>query len=159
MNPLAWLISLVLPACGYSGAQGLPTPPVMDMAHITRPASPNTALAGPEGFSPQPDIVTPAYRLSPNRLLTIVRKVADAEPRTFIAGAYPDAGQVHYVVRSAVLNFPDLVTAQVNPVGESGSRLILYSRSVYGYGDLGVNRRRLAAWLSAINADIPSSER
>jgi len=57
MNPFAWLVSLALPACGFPAPQGLPTPPVMDAAHIVRPVTPNIVLAVPAGFSPAPDIV------------------------------------------------------------------------------------------------------
>ena len=67
MNPVAWLVGLVLPACGFPGAQGLPPPPLMDTAHIERPSSPNTALAAPDGFSPKPDIVTPIYKVPAGR--------------------------------------------------------------------------------------------
>jgi uncharacterized protein (DUF1499 family) len=35
--------------------------------------------------------------------------------------------------------------------------LILGSRSVYGYGDFGVNRGRLKAWLAALGAALPRS--
>ena len=52
MNPLAWLIGLVMPACGFPAGDGLPTPPVMDVAHIVRPSSPNTALGRAAGLSP-----------------------------------------------------------------------------------------------------------
>jgi uncharacterized protein (DUF1499 family) len=58
------------------------------------------------------------------------------------------------VARSAVFNFPDLVTVQVVAQGENASTLVLYSRSVYGHSDLGVNRRRLRAWLDALNTVI-----
>ena len=58
------------------------------------------------------------------------------------------------MVRSAVFNFPDLVTAQTNDVGPDSSTLVLYSRSVYGYSDLGVNRQRLNAWLAALQSKI-----
>jgi uncharacterized protein (DUF1499 family) len=61
------------------------------------------------------------------------------------------------VVRSAVFNFPDLVTAQVAPDGENASTLILYSRSVYGRSDFGVNRKRLLSWLAAFDASLPPS--
>jgi uncharacterized protein (DUF1499 family) len=42
---------------------------------------------------------------------------------------------------------------QVTP--ESG--LILWSRSIYGRSDFGVNRARLAAWLAALDAALPPS--
>ncbi|HYZ20970.1 MAG TPA: DUF1499 domain-containing protein [Rhodopila sp.] len=159
MTPLAWIVGLVLPACGYSGVQGLPTPQWMDTAHIVRPSSPNTSLAAPAGFDPTPDIPTPPYKAAPDRLFIVVRQAAASQPRTYEAAVFPDRLQAHYVARTALLNFPDLVTAQVQPNGAGGSTLILYSRSVYGYGDLGVNHRRVVAWLTAIDSHFPSSER
>ena len=157
MNPLAWLIGLALPACGFPAAEGLPTPPLMDVAHIERPSSPNTALAAPTGFSPPPDIATPHYNLPPDGLFALVQSVAADQPRTWQAALYTGPLQVHYVARSAVCNFPDLIMAQVQKDGADGSRLILYSRSVYGESDLGVNRKRVETWLAALQTKLPSS--
>jgi uncharacterized protein (DUF1499 family) len=160
MNPIAWLVSLALPACGFPAAQGLPTPPLMDVGQIVRPASPNTALAAPAGFSPTPDIVTPAYKISADRLFGVVQSVAAEQPRTFQAAIYPDQHQAHYVARSAVFNFPDLIMVQVRAETKDSSDVIVYSRSVYGESDLGVNRKRVQAWLAAIDTKLPpSSER
>jgi uncharacterized protein (DUF1499 family) len=157
MNPIAWLIGLVLPACGFPAAEGLPTPPRMDVAHIVRPATPNTALAAPEGFDPPPDIVTPPYPVPADRLFALVDEVAGSQPRTFQAAEYPGDLQAHYVARSAVFNFPDLIMVQVVKAGPDRSGLIVYSRSVYGHSDLGVNRKRVEAWLAALKTKIPSS--
>jgi hypothetical protein len=160
MTPLAWLLGLVLPACGATGAQGLPVPPPMDITHIERPASPNTALAAPDGFNPPPDLTTPVYPVPAAQLFASVQTMAEAEPRTFLAADYPDRLQAHYVVRSAVFNFPDLMTVQVSAEGTDTSRLVLYSRSVYGHSDLGVNRKRLDAWLVALQSSLtPARER
>ena len=41
--------------------------------------------------------------------------------------------------------------------GEAESALILYSRSVYGRSDFGVNRKRLLSWLAALDGSLPSS--
>ncbi|HEY7576395.1 MAG TPA: DUF1499 domain-containing protein [Acetobacteraceae bacterium] len=158
MTPLAWLLGFVLPACGASGAAGLPPPVLMDMAHIARPASPNSALAAPAGSTPAPDLVTPRYPLAASRLYALVVAVAKRQPRTFVAAEYPAERQVHFVARSAVLNFPDLITAQVAEAAPAGSTLVLYSRSVYGYSDLGVNRRRLGMWLAAVQSEINRSD-
>jgi uncharacterized protein (DUF1499 family) len=160
MNPLAWLVSLALPACGFPAAQGLPTPPVMDIAHIVRLSSPNTALAAPAGFSPAPDIVTGTYAIPAEKLFALVQTVAAAQPNTFQAALYPEQLQVHYVARSSVFNFPDLIMVQVRPETADTSDLILYSRSVYGQSDFGVNRKRAEAWLGALKLKLPpSSER
>ena len=121
MNPLAWLIGLILPACGFPAAEGLPTPPPMDTAQIVRPASPNTALAAPEGFNPPPDIVTPAYPVQADRLFAVIQAVAAGQPRTYQAALYPDRLQAHYVARSAVFNFPDLIMVQVTKADADSS--------------------------------------
>jgi hypothetical protein len=157
MTLFAWLLGFVLPACGAPGAQGLPVPPPMDMAHIVRPANPNTALAAPAGFTPPPDLPTPVYPVPAARLYATVQKMAVAQPRTYVAASYPDRLQVHYVVRSAVFNFPDLVAVQVTPDGADSSLLVLYSRSIYGRSDLGVNRKRLEAWLASLQSALASS--
>ena len=157
MTPLAWLLGLFLPACGATGAAGLPPPRVLDFSHLVRPASPNTALAAPAGFSPRPDLRTPVYPLPAPVLLARISAVAAAEPRTWPAGSFPAAGQADWVARSAVWNFPDLITAAVRADGSHHSTLILWSRSVYGYSDLGVNRARLRAWLAALAATLPPS--
>lgn len=154
MTPFAWILGLFLPACGVSGAGGLPVPQPMDMTAITRPASPNTALAAPAGFTPPPDLTTPRYDLPADRLFAALQATAAVQPRVYQATLYPDRLQVHFVVRTAVLNFPDLVAAQVLPDGDAHSTLVLYSRSVYGYSDLGTNRQRLTAWLAALNETL-----
>jgi uncharacterized protein (DUF1499 family) len=158
MFPFAWLIGLALPACAATGAGGLPVPPPMDLARIERPASPNTALAAPavpgKNAATAPDIVTPTYNVPATRLFAAIHAVAAAQPRTFLAADYPDRLQDHWVARSAVFNFPDLVTVQVVAQGENASTLVLYSRSVYGHSDLGVNQRRLRTWLAALNTMI-----
>jgi uncharacterized protein (DUF1499 family) len=153
MRVFALLLGLALPGCSGNGPEGLAVPPPLDMATLERPSSPNTALAAPEGFRPPPDIVTRRYSAPPAELYSALRRVALAQPRTWQQVAYDDRMQAHFVARSAMFNFPDLIAAQVNPDGT----LILWSRSVYGRGDFGVNRKRLQAWLAALDAAIPAS--
>jgi len=143
-----------MPACGAEGVRGLPVPPPMDMAAIVRPASPNTALAAPSGFSPAPDIATPSFPVPPARLYAAIRAVAAAQARTFPAANYDERRQAHYVVRSALLNFPDLVTVAVSGQTDGPSTLVLYSRSVYGHSDFGANRKRVEAWLAALSVAL-----
>ncbi len=154
MRLLPVLLGLLLPACSGEGAGGLPVPPPMRLAGLERPASPNTALAAPPGFQPHPDIVTRVYMVPADALYSAIRAVAAAQPRTYLAASYDDRRQAHYVVRSAVFNFPDLVTVEVG----GDSTLVLWSRSVYGRSDLGVNARRLTAWLAALDAALPASK-
>jgi uncharacterized protein (DUF1499 family) len=150
VTALAWLLGLVLPACGAEGAAGLPVPPLMDMTRIERPSSPNTFLAGPEGMTPKPDQVIPEQNQTAADLYQKARALFSGEPRTYVAAEFPGQMQIHYVVRSAMLNFPDLVTVQVNASGEGRSTMVIWSRSYYGQSDFGVNRDRTKAWLAAL---------
>ena len=156
MNPLAWLVGLLLPACAFSGAAGIPVPASLDFSHIQRPASPNTALAAPIGFLPTPDIVTRSYNLPAPQLYTALGDVAAAQTRVFPLAAYPEHGQVFWVARSAVFNFPDVISAEIRAETPQTSTLVLYSRSIYGSSDLGVNRGRLLAWIAALDARLPA---
>jgi hypothetical protein len=150
LTVLAWIIGFLLPACGAEGATGLPAPMLMDMAKIERPATPNTFLAGPAGMLPAPDDVTGEQNLPASVLYEKARVLFDAQPRTFVAAEYPAQFQIHYVVRSKLMNYPDLVTVQVNATGADRSTLAIWSRSVYGRSDFGVNRDRTKSWLAAL---------
>jgi uncharacterized protein (DUF1499 family) len=131
----------------------------MDVTHIVRPSSPNTALAAPAGFSPAPDIVTPVYHLPAGQLFALAQAVASGQPNTFTAATFAGQLQAHYVARSAVFNFPDLIAVQVRQETPDTSDLFLWSRSVYGESDLGVNRKRLQAWLGALDQKLPPSSK
>ena len=158
MSVAGWLLGFVLPLCATPGAQGIPVPVApASLRAIVRPGSPNHALAAPTGFSPAPDVVTPAYAVPPAALLAAIDAVALSQPRVFALAAVADAPlRRDYVARSAVFNFPDLVAVEVLPQGD-GAGLVLWSRSVYGRSDLGANRRRLAVWLAALDARLAAA--
>ena len=142
-------LSLALAACG-SGVEGITAPPPIDMAHLERPETPNTALAAPDGFTPTPDIITPVYNRPADDLYAAVIEMAKRQERTYLLKRYDDRRQAHFVARSTPLGFPDLIAVQVLEDGPGRSRLVIWSRSVYGYSDFGVNRKRVARWLAAV---------
>lgn len=151
MKLLAPVLGRVLPACAGTGEAGLPVPPPGALANLQRPRSPNSALAGPADFRPEPDIVLPLHAVPPARLFAALRAVAAAQPRTYLQASYDDRLEAHWVARSAALNFPDLIVAEVSPRGNDAGALILYSRSRYGFSDFGVNRKRLISWIAALD--------
>ena len=65
------------------------------------------------------------------------------------AGLYDD-----FVVRSALFGFPDYVSVKFLDVKGGKSTLAIYSRSVYGRSDLGVNRARTLAWMALVNSSV-----
>ena len=55
-----------------------------------------------------------------------------------------------FVQVTRLMRYPDTVDLEVIPVGENQSTLALYSRSLVGRKDFGVNRARLQRWLAAV---------
>ncbi len=60
---------------------------------------------------------------------------------TLLAGDFGD-GFVTVVVRTPLIGYPDYVSVRITEEG-GGSRVTLYSRSRFGYSDLGANKTRV----------------
>ena len=144
------LLGTVYPACATEAAAGLPMPAPIDFNTLARPRPRNSALAAPPGMHLLPDIVTRRREMPPRRLFEALTRVALAQPGTTLHAEFADRLQAHFVARSRRCNFPDLVAVQVTP----DAMPALYSRSVHGRSDLGANRRRLVAWLTALDAAL-----
>ena len=84
----------------------------------------------------------------------VLRRIGERFPRTFPLAEWPERRQAQWVERSALFNFPDVIAAELSegPGGEAG--LFLYSRSLFGWSDLGVNRRRVQAWVEAFGTAL-----
>lgn len=122
----------------------------VDPAEVARTGKPNDYLVAPDGATAaRPDRPSPVWPLNPQALLARLDRLALAEARTERVAGSPEDEAVTYVVRSAVFGFPDYVSVRaVDAPG--GAQLILWSRSRYGYADLGVNRARAERWLAAL---------
>lgn len=164
MSPIARVLGLALPACGAAGAGGVALPPA-DLATLRRSGKPNSALAAPAGFRPaagrDAEITTRRYPVPAATLLAALRRVAAGRARCYDLpnpGAPP--GRADWVARSAVCNWPDIISAQATDDPAAGtapaSTLILHSHSVYGYSDFGVNAARVRAWLAALDDALAS---
>ena len=129
-----------------------------DISDIRRPTSPNTCLAGPAGFVPAPDLQTQHYDLAPERLLAAMQGVVMAQPRVTALADDPQRLRADYIVRSRVFGFPDIVLMQALPAGNGQSDLVLYSYSLKGYYDFGVNRARVRALLTALDGALARSK-
>jgi uncharacterized protein (DUF1499 family) len=146
------LAAVPLSAMFQSGGGGLPPAEPLDFATLERPSSPNTCLGAPPGF-PRADLALPPLPADGETAWRALLALGDRFPRTTRLAAWPEQQQAQWVVRSAVLNFPDIMVAEVTG-GPAGSGLFLYSRSLFGYSDFGVNRRRVEAWAAALHAAL-----
>lgn len=73
--------------------------------------------------------------------------IARATPRTEVLAGSVEEGMVTYVTRSAFWGFPDYTTVQ-----QRGDDLLIHGRLRYGTSDMGVNRKRVDGWISALRS-------
>jgi uncharacterized protein (DUF1499 family) len=127
----------------------------VDFTTLVRPSSPNTYLICPKDrCTAAPDEDGPIYAVPPAQLFERARTLLAAEPRTELVQDQPEALRLVLVQRSAFFRFPDTITLQVFPLPDGDATLAIYSQSNYGYGDFGVNKDRVRAWIGLIDAQI-----
>ncbi len=129
----------------------------MDFQTLRLTAKPNQYLVAPAGLCAQakPHLAAPEFAIAPAALRAAFRNVALAQPRVVQTGADEATLTDTYVQRSAFLGFPDTITVRFLTAGTGRSSLAIYSRSRYGYSDLGVNKARIDAWLRDLASKCP----
>jgi uncharacterized protein (DUF1499 family) len=133
----------------------------VDFASLERKASPNQYLVAPGGLTPraEPDAASPVFAVPPDGLRDAFLTVAAEAPRTKLLNRSADGLHLTLVQRSALLRFPDYIDVAVQPApggNGDGSTIAIYSRSRFGYSDLGVNRKRVEDWMAALKTKAAS---
>lgn len=120
---------------------------------VTPPSTPNWALAAPATTASlqHATLSAPHVQAEPLALIEALDAVALGEPRTERIDDGADPLWRSYRQRSALFGFPDLISVRAVST-EQGASLHVFSRSVYGYSDLGVNGKRVSRWLDAAAA-------
>ena len=113
----------------------------------------------PRGWPGPADAASPVFPIDATRLWRAWMVFAASQPRMVLRAQDEHDRRSLHVQRSPVLRFPDLVRAEVVPLGSQSSSLILDSRSRFGGWDLGVNRRRIARWLHDLQQATGSCSR
>lgn len=132
-----------------------------DMGSVTfetlaRSRTPNDALACPPGLcAAAADITPPGFAIAAPDLRRAFATVIAAEPRITVVETDDAALADRYVQRSRLLGFPDTIVVRFLELPDGRSTLALYSRSLIGHGDMGVNRARIERWLAALAALVP----
>jgi uncharacterized protein (DUF1499 family) len=132
------------------GAAGLEEAQPLEFASLVLPRSPNTCLATPAWHPGFKHLETPIYPVSTGRLFEVLGQVAAEFPRTYPRGSWPERNQAQWVERSQIMNYPDIIMAEVVAAPTGGAGLFLYSHSLFGWSDMGVNRARVDRWLAAL---------
>ena len=135
------------------GPSGLGPATPIEFDTLALPASPNTCLVGPPDYAGPKHLTQPAYAVAPEHLAATLQRLAAGFPRTWALAAWPERGQWQWVERTPLMNYPDIIAAEIRP-HPAGAALLLYSRSLFGWSDLGVNQARVQRWLAALAAAL-----
>ncbi len=123
----------------------------VDFASLQLTENPNQYLMCPIGICTAPAHAESAlYDMSMEDLRARWEAVLAGEPRVVVLERDRIGQQIDYVHRSARFRFPDVITVRFIALPEDRSTIAIYSRSVYGKSDFGVNRERIEAWVKAL---------
>lgn len=79
--------------------------------------------------------------------LARLHEIALATPRTLVLAGSVEEGMITYVSRSAVFRFPDYIS-----VSQKDGQIMIHSRLRFGKRDLGVNAKRIDAWIAELKS-------
>ncbi len=114
--------------------------------------NPNQFLVcSPSICNADPHADSPVFDVSVDELRERWHEVIASQPRMEVLVADQERDHFEYVQRSARFRFPDIIVVRFISVSPSQSTLAIYSRSVYGKSDFGLNRERIEAWLRILH--------
>ncbi len=130
----------------------------IDFAELKRRPSRDDALACPPEFlcSAKVDLVIAPVPISAAALVARIKQLPTLEPRTVMVGENDTDLRYVLVQRSALLDLPDTINIAIQPLDAAHAAIAIYSRSRYGFGDLGVNRARVQRWLDLLGVAVVS---
>lgn len=154
MSPRPAAFASLLGAIGLSACAGAPDldAPWLDFSALSRPSSPNTALACDPSLCPvaEADLAPLSVSVSPEAALEAFQSLL---PEAQIRREPNGDIRARYVAVTALFRFKDDVDLLIRPE-ETGAVIAAYSRSRVGYSDLGANKSRLetlfADWRAAL---------
>jgi len=127
----------------------------IDFSTLKRGPNPNQYLVCPPHLcTAATDASSPVYDVSQDALKKAWLAIMAKQPRTVQIGVSSDASQYDFIQRSEWVRFPDTITVKFIALPTGQSTLAIYSRSHYGYSDLGVNRKRIEDWLKRLDQHL-----
>ena len=129
----------------------------LDFGFLRLTSRPNQFLVAPKGLTQAaPHEESPVFAVAFERLCNAFAAMIEGQPRVEVRVRSEDGRRWELVQRSRLFRFADDVSVRFidNGNGNGTATLAIYSRSRLGYGDLGVNRRRVQRWLALLQAEL-----
>ena len=129
----------------------------LDFARFRKIARPNQFLALPGSFTSvqRPDATVGTFQASVEQVRDAWLEIVRGEAR--VSGIRQSDGQIEAIQRTALVGFPDWITAQPVDLGGGQASICVFSRSKFGIRDFGVNEKRGLSWLAQLASKLPPS--
>ena len=114
------------------------------------PSTPNSSRVVPAGSDVVADGAAPVFETSTQDLAAAFDRVARESGSVDVVGGSPEGCFVTYVQPSSLFAFPDYISVKFIEIDADTSTLAVFSRSRLGKSDLGVNKKRVTAWLDQL---------
>ena len=126
----------------------------LDFARFRKINRPNQFLALPASFISiqRADATVGTFNASLDQMRDAWLEILRGEPR--VSGIRQSDGQIEAIQRTALVGFPDWITAQPIDLGQGQASICVFSRSKFGIRDMGVNEKRGLNWLAQLAAKL-----
>jgi uncharacterized protein (DUF1499 family) len=127
----------------------------LDFARFKKIARPNQFLALPGSFTAaqRADATVGLFNASVDQVRDAWLEILRGAPR--VSAIRQSDGQIEAIQRTALVGFPDWITAQPVDLGNGHASICVFSRSKFGIRDFGVNEKRGLDWLAQLAAKLP----
>lgn len=152
------LACLLLTSCVGKLEPGSVSPTgIPDPITVARTGRPNDWLICRSGTcKAEPSEAARIYPVPADGLWAAWRAVLAEQPDVTVIAADESRQLIMVQDRTPVFRFVDTITIRILPLEQGASTFAAYSRSEIGYSDTGMNRRRLRAWVVALEQRLDS---
>ena len=125
----------------------------IDPITVVRPPSPNTYFVAPQSLvEAQVDLEAPVYILPAAKVAQAFYDYVLTQPNTMPVEGGVESLWLTFVQRTPALKMPDYISVKFIELEGGKSTIAIYSRSRFGYGDMGANKARITAWLQSLSS-------
>ena len=129
----------------------------LDFARFRKIDRPNQFLALPANFvaAQRPDATVGTFTATIEQVRDAWLEILRGAAR--VSDIRQSDGQIEAIQRTALVGFPDWITAQPVDLGNGTASICVFSRSKFGLRDFGVNEKRGLAWLALLATKLPAA--
>jgi len=98
------------------------------------------------------DMPAPVFTANPTLMAKAFDDFVLSQNKTTRIAGSPEEGWMTYIQRSPRWNFPDYISVKFIDLNGGKSTIAIFSRSRFGYSDLGVNKKRVLTWVNTLKS-------